>query len=61
MVAASPYLVGTATFSNDEMSRNAILKGIDPAEEDAVSYLSDDIVEGDLFGLVLKELHYSGR
>ncbi|WP_135605575.1 ABC transporter permease [Methanococcoides sp. NM1] len=52
VVAASPYLIGTATFSNDELSRNAILKGIDPAEEDAVSYLSDDIVEGDLFGLV---------
>lgn len=51
VVAASPYLAGTATFTSEDLSQNAVLKGIEPLKEDTVSYLAQDITEGDLFAL----------
>lgn len=51
VVGASPYLAGNTTFASEDLSQNAVLKGIELLKEDTVSYLVRDIIEGDLFAL----------
>lgn len=54
VVAASPYLVGEASFKFKDKSRNAIIKGVVPTAEDIVARTSSDMVKGDF-----KQLEYT--
>ncbi|WP_340820433.1 ABC transporter permease [Methanolobus sp. WCC4] len=56
VVASSPYLIGEASFKYKDNTKNAALKGILPAQEDAVAHTKDDIVAGNY-----DELTYSDR
>lgn len=55
VVASSPYLTGEASFKYKDNTKNAVLKGILPAEEDAVAHTRDDIILGDYDGLTYSD------
>lgn len=54
VVAASPYLIGEASFKFKDKSRNAIIKGVVPTAEDIVARTSSDMAKGDF-----KQLEYT--
>ncbi|WP_406658234.1 ABC transporter permease [Methanolobus sp. ZRKC2] len=46
VVASSPYLIGEASFSNRDNTKNAALKGVIPSEEEAVANVEEDVIMG---------------
>lgn len=55
VVASSPYLIGEASFKYKDNTKNAALKGIVPAQEDAVAHTRKDIIAGDYDGLTYSD------
>jgi lipoprotein-releasing system permease protein len=49
--SASATLSAEATISFKEKRRNALLRGVDPADEDAIYKISKSMVEGDFFDI----------
>jgi lipoprotein-releasing system permease protein len=56
VIASSPHLTGEASFKFKDNTKNAVLKGIIPAQEDAVAHIKKDIVKGNF-----DELAYSDK
>lgn len=54
VTAVSPFLTGKASFRFKTNSRNVQLKGVIPLEENKISYIEADMVEGDF-----RELEFS--
>jgi lipoprotein-releasing system permease protein len=48
----SATLSTQATISFKEKNRNALLRGVDPADEDAIYKISDSMVEGEFFDIL---------
>lgn len=53
VTAVSPFLTGKASFRFKTNSRNAELKGVIPLQENEISYIESDMVEGDFRELEL--------
>ena len=50
--SSSATLSTQATISFKEKNRNVLLRGIDPADEDAIYKISDSMVEGEFFDIL---------
>ncbi len=50
--AAAPYVLGQAMLSSGEINRGALVRGIDPAQEDAVADIGKHMRAGSLGALV---------
>ncbi len=55
VIASSPYLTGEASFKFRDNTKNAVIKGIIPQQEDAVAHTEKDIIKGDYNGLTYSE------
>lgn len=55
VLASSPYLIGEASFKYRDNTKNAVLKGIIPTQEDYVAHTGNDIIKGDYEGLAYSE------
>ncbi|WP_407355542.1 ABC transporter permease [Methanolobus sp. WCC5] len=55
VVASSPYLIGEASFKSRDNTKNAVLKGIIPSQEDYVAHTGNDIIKGEYDELTYSE------